>query len=110
LSAGRFYHAKGQALYNHPGPPSLDPAGFLKLVLVRRLKNLVVGRRLVEHCALRRDLLFFLDYEVNTSKSGAGSFNTAIRAGVVGAPWETILAPAFYQSISGNRISVTTPI
>jgi hypothetical protein len=38
---------------------------FFKLVLMGRLENLVSDRRLVEHCALRLDILFFLDYEVN---------------------------------------------
>ncbi|MDB5234272.1 MAG: hypothetical protein JWR44_1265, partial [Hymenobacter sp.] len=36
-----------------------------KLVLVGRLENLVSDRRLVEHCALRLDILLFLGYEVD---------------------------------------------
>ena len=38
---------------------------FFKLVLVDRLENLVSDRRLVEHCALRLDILYFLSYEVD---------------------------------------------
>jgi hypothetical protein len=38
---------------------------FFKLVLVGRLENLVSDRRLVEHCALRLDILLFLGYEVD---------------------------------------------
>ena len=38
---------------------------FFKLVLVGRLENLVSDRRLVEHCALRLDILWFLGYEVD---------------------------------------------
>jgi hypothetical protein len=38
---------------------------FFKLVLVGRLENLVSDRRLVEHCALRLDILFFLGYELD---------------------------------------------
>ena len=38
---------------------------FFKLVLVGRLENLVSERRLVEHCALRLDILYFLGYEVD---------------------------------------------
>jgi hypothetical protein len=34
-------------------------------VLVGRLENLVSDRRLVQHCALRLDMLFFLGYEVD---------------------------------------------
>ena len=38
---------------------------FFKLVLVGRLENLVSDRRLVEHCALRLDILYFLGSEVD---------------------------------------------
>ena len=38
---------------------------FFKLVLMGRLENLVSDRRLVEHCALRLDILLFLGYEVD---------------------------------------------
>jgi hypothetical protein len=38
---------------------------FFNLVLVGRLENLISDRRLVEHCALRLDILFFLGYEVD---------------------------------------------
>ncbi|MGI4824418.1 MAG: transposase [Janthinobacterium lividum] len=43
----------------------MDPVVFFKLMLVGRLENLVSDRRLVEHCALRLDILYFLGYEVD---------------------------------------------
>ena len=60
-----FLYEETRARYSHTGQPSLDPVVFLKLVLVGRLENLVSDRRLVEHCALRLDILFFLGYEVD---------------------------------------------
>ena len=60
-----FLYEETQSLYSHTGQPSLDPVVFFKLVLVGRLENLVSDRRLVEHCALRLDILFFLGYEVD---------------------------------------------
>jgi transposase len=60
-----FLYEETQGLYSHTGQPSLDPVVFFKLVLVGRLENLVSDRRLVEHCALRLDILFFLGYEVD---------------------------------------------
>jgi transposase len=60
-----FLYEETQALYSHTGQPSLDPVVFFKLVLVGRLENLVSDRRLVEHCALRLDILLFLGYEVD---------------------------------------------
>ena len=60
-----FLHDETRALYSHTGQPSLDLVVFFKLVLVGRLENLVSDRHLVEHCALRLDILLFLGYEVD---------------------------------------------
>lgn len=60
-----FLYEQTQALYSHTGQPSLDPVVFFKLMLVSRLENLVSDRRLVEHCSLRLDILYFLGYEVD---------------------------------------------
>jgi transposase len=60
-----FLYDETRALYSHTGQPSLDPVVFFKLALVGRLENLVSDRRLVEHCALRLDILLFLGYEVD---------------------------------------------
>ncbi|MGI4821239.1 MAG: transposase [Janthinobacterium lividum] len=60
-----FLYQQTQGLYSHTGQPSLDPVVFFKLMLVSRLENLVSDRRLVEHCSLRLDILYFLGYEVD---------------------------------------------
>jgi transposase len=60
-----FLYEQTQDLYSHTGQPSLDPVVFFKLVLVGRLENLVSDRRLVEHCALRLDILYFLGYDLD---------------------------------------------
>ena len=60
-----FLYDATRALYSSTGQPSLDPVVFFKLVLVGRLENMVSDRRLVEHCALRLDILLFLGYEVD---------------------------------------------
>jgi len=60
-----FLYDETRGLYSHTGQPSLDPVVFFKLVLVGRLENLVSDRRLVEHCRLRLDILYFLGYEVD---------------------------------------------
>jgi transposase len=59
-----FLSDQSHSLYSHTGQPSLDPVVFFKLMLVSRLENLVSDRRLVEHCSLRLDILYFLGYEV----------------------------------------------
>ena len=63
-----FLYDETRALYGRTGQPPLDPVVFFKFVLVGRLENLVSDRRLVEHCALRLDILLFLGYGVLLSK------------------------------------------
>ncbi|QNE42199.1 transposase (plasmid) [Hymenobacter sp. NBH84] len=60
-----FLYQETKTLYSHTGQPSLDPVVFFELLLVGRLENLVSDRRLMEHCALRLDILYFLGYEVD---------------------------------------------
>jgi len=38
---------------------------FFKLVLVGYLENITSDRRLLDHCAMRLDLLYFLGYELD---------------------------------------------
>ena len=60
-----FLHDQTRSLYSHTGQPLFDPVVFFKLVSVGRLENLVSDHRLVEHCALRLNILLFLGYEVD---------------------------------------------
>jgi transposase len=60
-----FLYQQTQRFYSHTDQPSLDPVVFFKLMLVSRLENLVSDRRLIEHCSLRLDILYFLGYEVD---------------------------------------------
>ncbi|MGI4872706.1 MAG: IS1182 family transposase [Janthinobacterium lividum] len=60
-----FLRQQTRPVYSHTGQPSLDPVVFFKLVLVGRLENIVSDRRLIEQCALRLDILYFLGYEVD---------------------------------------------
>jgi transposase len=60
-----FLYSETQILYSHTGQPSLDPVVFFKLLLVGYLENITSDRRLLEHCALRLDILLFLGYELD---------------------------------------------
>jgi transposase len=60
-----FLYEQTLGLYSHTGQPSLGPVVFFELMLISRLKNLISDRRLVEHCSLRLDILYFLGYEVD---------------------------------------------
>ena len=60
-----FLYELTQPYYGRCGQQSIDPVVFFKLCLVGYLENIVSDRRLVEHCSMRLDLLFFLDYQLD---------------------------------------------
>ena len=51
--------------YGNCGQQSIDPVVFFKLCLVGHLENIASDRRLIEHCSLRLDLLYFLGYQLD---------------------------------------------
>ncbi|WP_235942099.1 transposase [Pontibacter fetidus] len=53
--------------YGKCGQQSIDPVVFFKLCLISYLENIVSDRKLIEHCSLRLDLLYFLDYQLDES-------------------------------------------
>jgi transposase len=51
--------------YGTCGQHSIDPVVFFKLCLAGYLENIISDRKLIEHCRLRLDLLYFLDYQLD---------------------------------------------
>jgi transposase len=74
-----FLDEQTRPIYSHTGQPSLDPVVFFKLMLVGRLENIASDRRLVEQCALRLDILYFLGYEVDEDLPSAARANSIRR-------------------------------
>ncbi|PSR52307.1 hypothetical protein AHMF7605_24490 [Adhaeribacter arboris] len=60
-----FLYELTQPYYGRCGQQSIDPVVFFKLCLVGYLENIVSDRQLIEHCSLRLDLLYFLDYQID---------------------------------------------
>ncbi|RZK33518.1 MAG: IS1182 family transposase, partial [Hymenobacter sp.] len=52
-------------LYGKTGNPSIDPVVFFKLLLTGYLENITSDRKLVEHCAMRMDVLYFLGFDID---------------------------------------------
>lgn len=61
----RFLRAQTKKYYGKSGQKSLDPEVFFKMILVGYLENINSDRRLVEHCAMRLDIRYFLDYDID---------------------------------------------
>ena len=45
--------------YGDCGQKSIDPVVFYKLCLVGYLENMISDRKLMEHCTMRMDILYF---------------------------------------------------
>lgn len=61
----QFLYKLTESYYGKCGQKSIDPVVFFKICLVGYLENIISDRRLVEHCAMRMDILFFLDYDID---------------------------------------------
>jgi len=60
-----FLYKLTEPYYGKCGQKSIDPVVFFKICLVGYLENIISDRQLIEHCAMRLDILFFLDYDID---------------------------------------------
>jgi transposase len=51
--------------YGKCGQKSIDAVVFFKFMLVAHLENISSDRKLLEHCSLRLDILYFLGYDLD---------------------------------------------
>ncbi|MFI0430851.1 transposase [Mariniflexile sp. HMF6888] len=55
-----FLYSQTKGFYGSSGQKSIDPVVFFKLCPVRYLENIISDRKLIEHCSMRLDILYFL--------------------------------------------------
>ncbi|MEM8765434.1 MAG: IS1182 family transposase [Bacteroidota bacterium] len=60
-----FIYRDTKELYGSTGNPSIDPVVFFKLLITGYLENITSDRKLVEHCSMRMDVLYFLGYDLD---------------------------------------------
>jgi len=51
--------------YGYCGQKSIDPIVFYKLCLVGYLENIISDRKLIDHCSMRLDILYFIGYDID---------------------------------------------
>jgi transposase len=59
-----YLYAKTAQYYGHCGQKSIDPVVFFKLCLVGYLENIISDRQLMQHCNMRMDIRYFLNYKL----------------------------------------------
>jgi transposase len=60
-----FLYGLTKSYYGASGQKSIDPIVFFKLCLVGYLENIISDRRLIQHCSMRLDILYFLGYDID---------------------------------------------
>tara|TARA_R110002167_G_scaffold344370_1_gene553842 strand:- start:124 stop:1695 length:1572 start_codon:yes stop_codon:yes gene_type:complete len=60
-----FLYKLTKDYYGESGQKSIDPVVFFKLCLVGYLENLISDRKLIGHCSMRLDILYFLGYDID---------------------------------------------
>lgn len=60
-----FLYQDTKAYYGSSGQKSIDPVVFFKFCLVGYLENIISDRKLIEHCSMRLDILYFLGYDLD---------------------------------------------
>ncbi|MBL4710415.1 MAG: transposase, partial [Flavobacteriales bacterium] len=77
IPENNFYRCLGEVLqldylydltkeyYGKSGQKSIDSVVFFKLCLVGYLENIISDRQLLNHCGMRMDILYFLNYDID---------------------------------------------
>ncbi|WP_266367486.1 transposase [Tellurirhabdus rosea] len=60
-----FLYQGTKELYGRTGHQSIDPVVFFKFMIISHLENITSDQKLVEHCSMRLDLLYFLGYNLD---------------------------------------------
>ncbi len=60
-----FLYKLTKEYYGESGQKSIDPVVFFKLCLVGYLENLISDRKLITHCSMRLDILYFIGYDID---------------------------------------------
>lgn len=60
-----FLYRLTKVYYGESGQKSIDPVVFFKLCLVGYLENLISDRKLMAHCSMRLDILYFIGYDID---------------------------------------------
>lgn len=60
-----FLYPLTKGYYGESGQKSIDPVVFFKLCLVGYLENIISDRRLIDHCSMWLDVLYFIGYDID---------------------------------------------
>ena len=74
-----FLNPLTKTYYGASGQKSIDPVVFFKLCLVGYLENIIIDRNLIDHSAMRLDILYFLGYDIDEELSWHSTISRTCR-------------------------------
>jgi transposase len=98
-----------KAYYGTSGQKSLDPVVFFKLSLVGYLENIISDRKLIAHCSMRLDLLYFLGYNLDESLPWHSTLSRT-RQLYPEAIFEQVFTKVFTQCVEAGLVSGHTQV
>ena len=102
-----FLYGQTAHLYGETGNPSIDPVVFFKLMLVGYLENITSDRRLMDHCQLRLDILYFLNYDIDEELPWHSTLSRT-RQLYLGSLFEELFSKIFTLCVDAGMVSGRT--
>ncbi|RYY26237.1 MAG: IS1182 family transposase [Sphingobacteriaceae bacterium] len=99
-----FIYKDTKELYGKTGNPSTRPVVFFKLLLTGYLENITSDRKLVEHCAMRMDVLYFLGFDIDEGLPWHSTISRTRQLYPI-ALFETLFNKVFTLCVKGGMVS-----
>lgn len=99
-----FLYQETQCFYGSSGQKSIDPLVFFKLCLVVYLENITSDRKLIEHCSMRLDILYFLGYDIDEELPWHSTISRT-RGLFSGSVFEAVFTRVFEMCVSAGMVS-----
>jgi transposase len=99
-----FLYKDTKDLYGKTGNPSIDPVVFFKLLLTGYLENITSDRKLVEHCSMRMDVLYFLGFDIDEELPWHSTISRTRQLYPI-ALFETLFNKVFMLCVNAGMVS-----
>ena len=99
-----FLYKDTKELYGKTGNPSIDPVVFFKLLLTGYLENITSDRKLVEHCSMRMDVLYFLGFDIDEELPWHSTISRT-RQLYLASLFETLFNKVFTLCVNSGMVS-----
>ena len=99
-----FLYADTEVYYGSNGQKNIDPMVFFKFCLVGYLENIISDRKLIAHCSMRLDILYFLGYAIDEELPWHSTISRT-RQLFPEAVFESVFTHVFQMCISKGMVS-----